>query len=193
MLRGTRNRPCHKHTMKDSAPHGTMNSKGGTYTILLFVEHKGSDGPPSVSTGSGLPTNMNGGAAPAILILGTQNGASGHRHIEISGRVMGVELTGVVDGGTANQWRSLYPFPVRTIARPKRTDHLTQLRVQPHFHHQAPPLLRPSSQWRYKHTPLFVILTHMMSLIHQHISIYSSWFVICVVTAHGLCTRPALY
>ena len=71
-------------------------------------------------------------------------------------------------------------------------DHLTQLRVQSHSHHRDPPLLLLSSQWCYKHTPPFVILTHMMSLICQLFSIYSSWFVICVVTVHGLCVRPAL-
>ena len=106
-------------------------------------------------------------------------------------RVQGI--TEVVDGGMTSQWHSLYPFPVRIIARPKRTDHLTQLRVQPHSHHRDPPLLLPISQWRNERAPPFVILTHMMSLIRQLISIYSSWFVICVVTAHDLCARPALY
>ena len=106
---------------------------------------------------------------------------------------MEVEITEVVDGGTTSQWCSLYPFPVRTIARPERMDHLSQLRVQPHIHHRTPPLLRPISQWRYERVPHFVSLTHMMSWIRQCISIYSSWFVICVVTAHGLCARPALY
>ena len=102
-------------------------------------------------------------------------------------------ITEVVDGGITSQWRPLYPFPVRIIAGPERTDHLTQLRVQPHIHHQAPPLLRPTSQWRNERAPLFVSLTHMMSWIRQHASIYNSWFVICVVTAHGPCARPALY
>ena len=92
-----------------------------------------------------------------------------------------------------SQWCSLYPFPVGIIAGPEYTDHLTQLRVQPHIHHHNPPLLLPISQWRYERAPPFVILTHMMSLIRQLISIYSSWFVICLVTAHGLCARPALY
>ena len=103
------------------------------------------------------------------------------------------EITREVDGGTTNQWCSLYPFLVRIIAEPECMDHLTQLRVQPHSHHCDPPLLLPISQWRYKCTPPFVILTHMTSLIRQLISIFSSWFVICVVTTHGLCARPALY
>ena len=80
--------------------------------------------------------------------------------------------------GTTSQWCSLYPFPVRTVAGPERTDHLIQLRVQPHIHHRAPPLLRPTDQWRYERAPHFVSLTHMTSWIRQRISIYSSWFVI---------------
>ena len=106
---------------------------------------------------------------------------------------MEVEIAEVVDGGTTSQWYSLYPFPVRTIAEPECTDHLTQLRVQPHSHHRDPPHLLPIVQWCYERTPPFVILTHMTSLICQLISIYSSWFIICVVTAHGLCARPTLY
>ena len=45
--------------------------------------------------------------------------------IEVSGDGgMEVEITEVVDGGMTSQWCSLYPFPVRTIAEPERTDHL---------------------------------------------------------------------
>ena len=66
--------------------------------------------------------------------------------VEISGSSMEVEITEVVDGGTTSQWCSLYPFLVRTIAGPEHTDHLTQLRVQPHVHHCDPPLLLPISQ-----------------------------------------------
>ena len=83
---------------------------------------------------------------------------------------------------------SIYPLG-NTPSAPS----VTKLRVQPHIHHRDPPLLLPINQWRYECAPPFVILTHMMSLIRQLIPIYSSWFVICVVTVHGLCMRPALY
>ena len=42
--------------------------------------------------------DTNGSAAPAVLILGTGDGASGHRHYGLSGRVEEVEITEVVDG-----------------------------------------------------------------------------------------------
>ena len=145
-----------------------------TYTITLLVEHEGSNGPTGVGTGTGLATDMNNGVAPAILILSTGNGAGGHRHDKVSGSSEEVGITKVVDGGTTSHWRSLYPVSVRTIPGPERTDHLTQLRVQPHIHHRASPLLCLISQWRYEHAPSLVTLTHMMLLIHQRISIYSS-------------------
>ena len=173
--------------------YSDSNEFKGTYTITFLVEHKRGNGTASVGAGAGLATNTNSGAALAVLILSTENGASGHQHSRVSGSDEEVEITKVVDGGTTSQWCSLYPFLVRTVAGPKRTDHLIQHRVQPHTHHRAPPLLCPMNQWCYECAPHFVILTHMMSLICQHISIYSSWLVICVVTAHGLCTRPALY
>ena len=78
------------------------------------------------------------GAAPVILVLSTRDSMSGHRHDEEDDEKG--KITKVVDGGTTNQWCSLYPFPVRTIAGPKCIDHLTQLRVQPHIHHHNPPL-----------------------------------------------------
>ena len=95
-----------------------------TYSISFFVEHKGSNGPPSIGAVSGLTADTNGGAAPAVLILGSGDSASGHRHGRISGGSRDEEITEVVDGGTTSQWCSLYPFPVRTIAGPERTDHL---------------------------------------------------------------------
>ena len=44
--------------------------------------------------------------------------------IRVCGVAVKVEVTEVVDGGTTNQWCSLYSFPVRIIAGPERTDHL---------------------------------------------------------------------
>ena len=109
--------------MKNSVPRETTSLKR-TYTILLFIEHEGSDGPPGIGTSAGLTTNMDGGVASTILVLSTRNGVSGHWHSEISGGRKEVEITEVVDGGTTSQWCSLYPFPVRTIAKPEHTDHL---------------------------------------------------------------------
>ena len=51
-----------------------------TYTVTLFIEHEGSDGPPGVGTVAGLTTNSNGGTAPAVLVLSTRNGTSRHWH-----------------------------------------------------------------------------------------------------------------
>ena len=103
--------------------------------VPLLVEHKGSNSPPGVGTVASLALDTDSSAAPAILVLGTGDGASRHQHDRVSSGRMEQEITGVVDGGTTSQWCSLYPFPVRTIAGPERTDHLTQLRVQPHIHH----------------------------------------------------------
>ena len=95
-----------------------------TYAVSLLVEHKRCNGPTSFGTSTSLATNANSGTAPAVLILGAGDGMSGHRHDRVSGSSREVEITGVVDGGMTSQWCSLYPFPVRTIARPERTDHL---------------------------------------------------------------------
>ena len=119
---------------------------GNTYTITLFIEHEGSDGPASVGMIAGLASNSDSGAAPAILILSAGDGTSGHWHGRVSSSSMGVEITEWLMEGTTDQWCSLYPFPVRIIAEPERTDYLTQLRVQPHSHHRDPPLLLPISQ-----------------------------------------------
>ena len=56
----------------------------GTYTVALLVEHKWSNGPPSVGTIAGLATNTNRGTASAVLVLGSGDGTSGHRHDEVS-------------------------------------------------------------------------------------------------------------
>ena len=92
--------------------------------ITFLVEHEGSNGPPSIGAVSGLTAHTDSGTAPAVLVLSSWNGTSGHRHGRVSGSDMEVEVTEVVDGGTTSQWCSLYPFPVRTIAGPECTDHL---------------------------------------------------------------------
>ena len=160
-----------------------------TYTVLLFIEHEGCDGPTGVGMITGLASNSNHGTADTELVLGVGDGTRRRRHWVVV--MWGDNRSGW--WGTTSQWCSLYPFPVRTIAGPERMDHLTQLRVQPHSHHRDPPLLLLISQWHYERALPLVILTHMMSLIRQLFSIYNSWFVICVVTAHGLCAKPALY
>ena len=161
-----------------------------THSVFLLIEKKRGNSPTGVRTIAGLATDMNSSAANAKMVDGAGDSVRRRRHLVV---VMWEEITKVVDGETTSQWCSLYPFPVRTIAGPECMDHLTQLRVQPHSHHCNPPLLHPTSQWHYERTPPFVILTHMMSLIRQLFSIYSSWFGICVVTVHGLCMRSALY
>ena len=102
----------------------TTSSRRRTYAITFLIEHEGSNGPPGVSTVSGLAPDSNSGTAPTELILSSWDGASGHWHDESRSDGMEVEITEVVDGGTTDQWCSLYPFPVRTIAGPERTDHL---------------------------------------------------------------------
>ena len=95
-----------------------------TYAVTLLVEHKRSYGPTGVGTSTGLTMNADGSTAPAVLVLSPRNGTSGHWHDRVSGSGVEVEITRMVDEGTTSQWCSLYPFPVRTIARPERTDHL---------------------------------------------------------------------
>ena len=45
---------------------------------------------------TGLTVDTDGSAAPAKLILGTGDSASGHQHDEVEG--VGVEITELVDG-----------------------------------------------------------------------------------------------
>ena len=56
-----------------------------TYTITLLVKHEGSYSLTGVGTSAGLTTDMNSGTAPAVLILGSRNGMSGHRHGRVNG------------------------------------------------------------------------------------------------------------
>ena len=58
----------------------TMDLTRTTYSIFLFIKHEGGDGPTGIGTSAGLTTDTNSGAAPAVLILGAGNGASGHGH-----------------------------------------------------------------------------------------------------------------
>ena len=95
-----------------------------TYAVTFLVEHEGSNSPSSVGADTSLSADPDSGTAPSVLILSSGNGTSGHRHDRVSGDSVRVEITEVVDGGTTSQWCSLYPFPVRTIAGPERTDHL---------------------------------------------------------------------
>ena len=129
------------------------------YSILLFIEHKGSNGPASIGTVTSLATNTNSGTANAEIVDSAGDGTRRGRHCV---EVMKLEITKVVNEGTTSQWCSLYPFPVKIITGPECMDHLTQLRVQLHLHHRDPPLLHPISQWQYERAPPFVILTHMM-------------------------------
>ena len=52
----------------------------GTYSISFFVEHEGSDSPPGVGAVPGLTADTDSGTAPAVLILSSGDGTSGHRH-----------------------------------------------------------------------------------------------------------------
>ena len=48
--------------------------------VTLFIEHEGSDSVASIGMITGLSSNTDGGTAPAVLILSSGNGTSGHRH-----------------------------------------------------------------------------------------------------------------
>ena len=79
--------------------------------MVLLVEHKRSNGPPGVGAVTGLTTNADCGMAPAVLILGARNGASGHRHGRVSGGSVEVEITEVVDEGNDQPMVFLISFP----------------------------------------------------------------------------------
>ena len=69
-----------------------------TYAMVLLVKHKRGNGATGVGMVTGLTADTNSGAAPAVLVLGSRDGASGHRHGRVSGGSVEVEITGVVDG-----------------------------------------------------------------------------------------------
>ena len=57
------------------------NNEGpGTYSVLLFIEHKGSNSPTLIGTGSSLSMNMDGSMANAEMVGSTRDGAEGRRH-----------------------------------------------------------------------------------------------------------------
>ena len=82
---GTQRHPCPERTTNNSV-HKTMDNDKETYMILFLVKHKRCDSPTSVSAGPSLTTDMNGSAAPAVLVLSTRDGASRHWHDEVSRR-----------------------------------------------------------------------------------------------------------
>ena len=57
------------------------NEQGRTYTILLLIEHEGSDSPTLVGAGTSLSADTNGSMANAEVIGGTGNGVEGRRHL----------------------------------------------------------------------------------------------------------------
>ena len=58
----------------------TNKGSGETYTILLFVKHKGSDGPTGIGTIPGLTANLHSGMADPVLVLGAGDGMRRGRH-----------------------------------------------------------------------------------------------------------------
>ena len=51
-----------------------------TYLVFLFIEHEGGDSPTGVGTSAGLATDTDSSVAPAVLVLSSGDGTSGHRH-----------------------------------------------------------------------------------------------------------------
>ena len=58
----------------------TTEGSGKTYMILLFVKHKGSNGPTGVSTVPGLTANSDSGTTNPVLALGAGDGMRRGRH-----------------------------------------------------------------------------------------------------------------
>ena len=71
--------PCHEHTTKHSV-YMTRGLEENTYMVFFLVKHERGNGPSSISTVTGLTTNMNGSAANAKLVLGAGNSAGRGRH-----------------------------------------------------------------------------------------------------------------
>ena len=55
--------------------------RGETYSILLFVIHKRSNGLTLIGAGPGLTANMDSGTANPKIVGGTRNSAEGGRHL----------------------------------------------------------------------------------------------------------------
>ena len=51
-----------------------------THSVSFLIKHEGSNGPPGVGSIPGLATDTDGGTAPSVLILGSGDRASRHRH-----------------------------------------------------------------------------------------------------------------
>ena len=88
-----------------------MRKHSRTYSVTLLVKHEGGDGPSGISMVPGLTTNLDGGTAPAVLILGPRNGASRHRHSEVDGSKEEVGITEVVDEGNDQPMVFLISLP----------------------------------------------------------------------------------
>ena len=86
---------------------------GRTYSVFLFIEHEGGDGPTSIGTSASLTMDTNCGAAPAVFVLGAGDGTSGHWHSKVSvrGSKKVVEITEVVDGGNNQPMVFLISLP----------------------------------------------------------------------------------
>ena len=58
----------------------TNEGSGKTYTILLFIKHKGGNGPTSVGTVPGLTANSDSGMANPVLVLSAGDSTRRGRH-----------------------------------------------------------------------------------------------------------------
>ena len=62
--------------------HVTIRTE--TYTILLFIEHEGSNGSTLIGVRPGLPMNADGSTANTEVVGGTWDGAERGRHCRVS-------------------------------------------------------------------------------------------------------------
>ena len=58
----------------------TEQLEQGTYSVLFFVEHKGSDGPTLIGAVSSLSTNADGSTANAQMVDSARNSTGRGRH-----------------------------------------------------------------------------------------------------------------
>ena len=84
-LKGIPPHPRYEHTRK-ALGHGLQWGLG-TYSVFLFIEHKGGDGLTLVSMGPGLSTNMDSRTADAKMVGGARDSTEGRRHLSRSGVV----------------------------------------------------------------------------------------------------------
>ena len=83
----------------------------GTYSVTFFVEHEGRDSPSFVGAVTSLAPNTDSSTTPTVLVLGSWNGVSGHRHGRVSGGDVEVEITEVVDEGNDQPMAFLISLP----------------------------------------------------------------------------------